>query len=175
MKIQENNAQTISRRQLLKSLTAVGGAVALTQIPNKWVSPIVEAGSLPAHAQGSSTFSSPTISNLTVSSSQGACTPGNGGEGQLYTISIDYSDSDGDVSAGRSRVRMEFSYSPSGATDSDEVTIANTNISGSGSNGSISVVACVSSNVGDTSVNISVTLTDETGRRSNNLSTGISL
>jgi hypothetical protein len=40
----------LSRRDALKALAAVTGAVALSSVPNKWVTPIVEFGTLPAHA-----------------------------------------------------------------------------------------------------------------------------
>lgn len=179
MNTQENKAQVISRRKLLKALSAVGGAVVLTRIPSQWVAPMVEVGTLPAHAQGSTLPqgpSAPTISNLTVSGPQGACNPGNGVAGQLHTVSFNYSDRDGDVAIGQSMVRLEFRYTPSGSTDSDETIITNTNVSGTGSQGSISVVACIGSPNGtDTGVNISATLTDKTGRRSNNNSVNISL
>ncbi len=42
----------LSRRDALKALAAATGAVALSSIPNKWVTPLVEVGALPAHAQG---------------------------------------------------------------------------------------------------------------------------
>jgi Mg-chelatase subunit ChlD len=44
----------MGRRELLKALAAGGGAIAVTSImPGKWAKPIIEAGLLPAHAQGS--------------------------------------------------------------------------------------------------------------------------
>lgn len=44
----------ISRRKLLKALTATGGAFAAsTLLPSKWTSPAVSSGVLPVHAQGS--------------------------------------------------------------------------------------------------------------------------
>jgi hypothetical protein len=46
--------KTISRRQLLKTLIAAGGAVtASTLLPGEWARPVVEVGVLPAHAQAS--------------------------------------------------------------------------------------------------------------------------
>lgn len=45
--------QAISRRELLKLLAAATGVAALSTIPNQWVTPIVEIGALPAHAQAS--------------------------------------------------------------------------------------------------------------------------
>lgn len=46
-------SQKLSRRDLLKLLAASTGAVAVSSIPTKWVTPIIEIGALPAHAQGS--------------------------------------------------------------------------------------------------------------------------
>jgi hypothetical protein len=53
--------KTISRRQLLKTLIATGGAVtASTLLPGKWSRPVVEVGVLPAHAQASAPTLTPT-------------------------------------------------------------------------------------------------------------------
>jgi uncharacterized membrane protein len=43
----------LSRRELLKLAAAATGAAALSTVPNKWVTPVVEIGALPAHAQAS--------------------------------------------------------------------------------------------------------------------------
>ena len=44
--------QGISRRQLLKALAAASGAIAASSLlPEKWSSPALEVGVLPAHAQ----------------------------------------------------------------------------------------------------------------------------
>lgn len=44
--------QALSRRELLKALTALGGAVAASMLlPDKWAKPQVGSGVLPAHAQ----------------------------------------------------------------------------------------------------------------------------
>ena len=51
----DNHKQNISRRKVLKALTALGGAVAATNLmPGKWTSPIIDLGVLPAHAQTNS-------------------------------------------------------------------------------------------------------------------------
>ena len=52
----QEQEDTLGRRQLLKTLIATGGAVAASALlSSKWVKPIIEAGVLPAHAQGSIT------------------------------------------------------------------------------------------------------------------------
>ena len=43
----------ITRRQLIKILAAATGTAVLSSVPNRWKTPIVEVGVLPAHAQGS--------------------------------------------------------------------------------------------------------------------------
>jgi hypothetical protein len=50
---QENTPKTWGRRELIKALAATGGAVALSNVPNKWNKPEVGFGVLPAHAQAS--------------------------------------------------------------------------------------------------------------------------
>lgn len=41
----------LSRRQLLKVLAAAAGTAVLSSVPNKWKTPVVDIGALPAHAQ----------------------------------------------------------------------------------------------------------------------------
>lgn len=48
--ITSTSDQTTSRRELLKALAATGGVMALSNLPGKWVKPVVEVGVLPAHA-----------------------------------------------------------------------------------------------------------------------------
>ncbi len=47
-----NEKKTINRRQALKTLAAVTGAVSLASLP-AWEKPVIEVGALPAHAQNS--------------------------------------------------------------------------------------------------------------------------
>ena len=48
--------RAVSRRQLLKTLIATGGAIAAsTLLPGEWTAPLIEVGVLPVHAQGSVT------------------------------------------------------------------------------------------------------------------------
>jgi hypothetical protein len=49
--MKENQPEQISRRRLLKALTAAGGALAASLLPGEWAKPVVEVGVLPAHAQ----------------------------------------------------------------------------------------------------------------------------
>lgn len=44
----------VSRRELLKAIAATSGAIVASQVvPTQWAKPVIEAGVLPAHAQGS--------------------------------------------------------------------------------------------------------------------------
>ena len=45
----------LSRRDALKALAGVTGAVAISSLPNKWSTPLVDVGALPAFAQCSPT------------------------------------------------------------------------------------------------------------------------
>ncbi len=49
----EPRKTTLSRRDALKTLAAITGAVSLASLPGRWETPLVEAGALPAHAQNS--------------------------------------------------------------------------------------------------------------------------
>ena len=60
---QESQAPKITRRDALKALAAVTGAVVLSNLPQEWKTPIVEVGVMPAHSQGAS-GPAPVVSNL---------------------------------------------------------------------------------------------------------------
>jgi hypothetical protein len=49
-----NNPGILSRREALKGLLAAGSMAGLTVLPERWQSPLIEVGRLPAHAQTSS-------------------------------------------------------------------------------------------------------------------------
>ena len=54
---QPQKDQSLSRRELLKALAATAGATAAAAfLPGNWVKPVVTAGVLPAHAQGTLQF-----------------------------------------------------------------------------------------------------------------------
>ena len=60
MKSQPKKA--LSRRDALKALAAVTGVVVLSSVKNKWETPLVQVGVLPAHAQASN-FSTLIVRN----------------------------------------------------------------------------------------------------------------
>lgn len=49
----DNKHFTVSRRDALKTIAAATGAAALSTLPNRWESPVLETGALPAFAQAS--------------------------------------------------------------------------------------------------------------------------
>jgi hypothetical protein len=51
----EMKQNSISRRNLLKLISAAGGAIALANLPVHWLKPSVKMGLLPVHAQSSGT------------------------------------------------------------------------------------------------------------------------
>jgi hypothetical protein len=73
--VENEETQALNRRELLKVLTAAGGAIgAAAFLPARWSKPLVEAGVLPAHAQGTM-IPELTISNLSVFSLDGVDPP----------------------------------------------------------------------------------------------------
>jgi hypothetical protein len=62
-----SNDLQISRRELLKTMAALGGAVAASSLlPEKWSQPQVGVGALPAHAQSSLCFPPYEIDHCTI-------------------------------------------------------------------------------------------------------------
>jgi len=165
----------LSRREALKALTALGGAATLSTVPNHWEKPLVKVGALPAFAQISPTCSGPsTISDLSVSGRQAGCDPGGGEPGDLFSVSLSYSDPCG-LMPDQARLRAAFEFLPSGFTDSDEVLLGPINITG-GENGfkqgSIVVPICVAFG-SDTSVGITVSVINGSWIASNEIATDI--
>ena len=63
----ESDHVRISRRRLVRALVASGLAAAGSMLPNRWSSPVVEVGVLPAHAQVSPVPTpTPTIHAITT-------------------------------------------------------------------------------------------------------------
>ena len=70
--------EQITRREVLKTIAAGGGALAAAAfMPDKWTKPVVEAGVLPAHAQASllcATIS--LVEGLVTCGGETSCPPG---------------------------------------------------------------------------------------------------
>jgi hypothetical protein len=183
----------VGRRELLKALTATGGAVtAAALLPGKWTRPVVEVGLLPAHAQTSAL----TISNLEIelqidSSASSILGPSLGASGAigeffLYAASFDYNDPLGLVDV-NTLVFLIENYSPSGATTSGSAPAGFFTLTGDGFEGTISDVLfgvfygpldlfcgptteCSGDSTNDTSVKATFFIQTSDGRTSNSLS-----
>lgn len=55
--MEKNQDNASGRRRILKVMAIGGGAAATMLLPDRWIRPTVEAGELPAHAQGSISYS----------------------------------------------------------------------------------------------------------------------
>ena len=67
----------ITRREVLKTLAASGGALAAAAfLPEKWTKPVVEAGVLPAHAQASLCATISLVRGLVTCDNETTCPPG---------------------------------------------------------------------------------------------------
>lgn len=172
----------LSRRQALKALIALTGASTLSALPNKWEKPLIEVGALPAFAQISPIPSSvpptpsPTlnISDLSVSDRQAGCDPGGGEPGNLFLVSLSYTDPSG-LTPDEARLRITFEFLPSHSIDSDQIVLGPINITG-GENGftqgTVTVPICVAFG-SDTSVNLTVSLVNQEGVVSNELTANV--
>lgn len=131
-------SQTIARRRLLKILGATSGVVLTSSIvPEKWTSPIVEVGYLPAHAQITGVVQ---VSSLRREFLGTPCVVDDDAPGNEYRISFNYSSPFGDVVEG-TRLTQSVSF-PDGTRSSFTVTLTSNAIGGDGSSGTISYITC---------------------------------
>lgn len=165
----------MSRREALKALAAFSGAAALLTLPNKWEKPLINVSALSAVAQCSPTCGSPsTISNLVVSDRQGSCDPIVGEDGDLYSLTVSYTDPCG-LMPDQSWLQATFTFQPSGITDTNEVLLGPINITDNGSgflSGTVVVPVCIAFG-NDTSVDVSVSVINGSCQASNALATAI--
>ena len=103
-----NDTRSISRRDALKVLTALGGAAALSTVPNNWEKPLVQVGSLPAFAQLTQTVVLDSIDPAAVGT-------GVGGSFDL-NVCVDYHDAVGGVCS--MKVELFWPEGTSPVTDS---------------------------------------------------------
>jgi hypothetical protein len=156
--------KSLSRRQALKTLAAATGAIALTNLPGKWETPVVEIGAIPAHAQSSGL----TISNLTGSiPTINNCQNGNGSS---EILTFNYNDPTGRVTTG-SMINEFYEYLPSGFSGDDSLPITDPRVThnGNGYAGTITVTYCAEFE-GDTQIRETISLTNAAGMTSNVLS-----
>ena len=156
--------KSLSRRQALKTLAAATGAIALTNLPGKWETPLVEIGAIPAHAQSSGL----TISNLTGSIP--IINNCNSGNGSSEILTFNYNDPAGQVT-NSSIINDFFEYLPSGLSGDDSMPITDPEVThnGNGYAGTITVTYCAEFD-GDTQIRETISLTNAAGVASNVLS-----
>ena len=172
--VTENEKIDLSRREALKVIAALGGTAALLTIPNKWEKPAINVGALSAFAQISPTCGSPsTISNLAVSDRQGSCNPIIGADGDLFSITLSYTDPCG-LTPDASWLQVAFTFQPSGIIDTDESLLGPINITDNGNflSGNVVVPACVAFG-NDTSVDLIVSVINGSIQPSNELTGSI--
>lgn len=173
--VTENDKTGISRREALKAIAAIGGAATLLTLPNKWEKPAIHVGTLSAFAQCSPTHGVPsTISNLVVSDRQGGCNPIIGEDGDLFSVTLSYTDACG-LTPDLSWLHATFTFQPSGLTDTDEVLLGPINISDNSSgflSGNVVVPACIAFG-SDTSVDLAVSVINGSLQTSNTLTATI--
>lgn len=95
MEKRNEDARTLSRREVLKALAAASGALgAAAFLPGKWAKPVIEAGVLPAHAQGTDGTLQIVggVVQVTSTGSGGDLDPNGNGATYPYQAKFDYLD-----------------------------------------------------------------------------------
>ena len=165
---QDNKKSTLSRRQALKTIAAMTGAVTVTQLPSKWVSPVLTTGVLPAHAQ-----TSPPI-NVVISNLQAEPLNANRPQGVTtfpVQFSFDYTDTSGTLTTG-STLTAQFSSVPAGILPTEFITPTDYEVGGDGSNGTLFFMVDFSLEQlkgFPESVTVTVQITNNNGNTSNQL------
>jgi hypothetical protein len=132
------DSDIIGRRQLLKALAATSGAIVATQLPADWAKPVVEVGTLPAHAQISSVV---TISNLQKTfTALNDCTTSSG-VGSSNNVTFDYFDLSGNIGAG-AVVHFSTDFNPGKVIDIDLFNTPGVIVTGNSTQGSILIPLC---------------------------------
>jgi len=99
-----------NRRSLIKALTIGGGAVTVAKLPSAWTTPVVEAATLPAHAQ---TTEQPTSARTLRGGTSDINPEVIGGEGSVYPFDFE------NYAGGESTIRSiaEHMFKPAHAAD----------------------------------------------------------
>lgn len=162
--------KTVSRRQLLKAISAAGGAVAATTLlPNEWTPPIVETGALPIHAQASPAIIAGNLQK--TFDSLNSCTT-SGGTGSANTLTLNYNDPTGNFNAGS----VAIYTSSLSTTIPAEIDLFNTPgiaVTGDAFQGTIAIPLCTRFGSNDTVTN-QVQLRNSQGNLSNVITVTIS-
>lgn len=165
--------RSVSRREALKNLAAITGAVSLAILPHRWEKPIIEVGVLPVHAQGSP-VSQPTAIPITVAISNlsknftglnDCTTPA--GTGSSNNLSFDYTDPSNRVTSG-SVIRFGSNFDtdvPSSIGINDSLI----SVSGNASSGTIILSPICTRFGSENSITNEVQLVNADGIESNKL------
>ncbi len=157
----------VSRRQLLQTI-ASGAMAATALLPGHWIKPLIEVGSLPAHAATSTptptvAFTITTLSrNLVGLNNCGG--PGNN-VGSTFEIKFNYQNSWGEVKTG-TKVHHSSKFLPSGVTSARDMD--SFSINGDGFGGSITYTVCTGFGT-DSQIITTISLTDAAAHQSNEL------
>lgn len=155
--------QLLSRRQALKTLLATGGAGVLSSLPDKWQTPVVEVGALPAFAQISPIL---TISSLTRSLvGLNDCSIPIFGTGSSFTIRFSYHDPTGNVT-----LAAKILYTSNNAGIPSTISLADSfvTITGNALQGTIEMNLCTRFGA-DLAVTETIRLRNAIGIESNSL------
>ncbi len=146
----------LSRRQALKTIAALTGAVTLSTLPGKWSSPVLKAGALPVHAQTSP--NTLVISNFRYSTGQ----PSPAGKIPTVpvTITVDYSDSAGAMTTGSSMRLVIDTTGDLAPSYPQTIDDANPTLTGDGFTGTASSTVNLALVTGDFQVTVTVTNTN---------------
>lgn len=111
---QKKETHPVSRRDALKAVVVAAGVATLSNLPDKWQTPVIDVGVLPAHAQISGLI---FISNLT-STFTGTNDCNFGVIGSTRDFTFDYDDPSGQVTSA-TIVDYTYIYSPSNFVNHD--------------------------------------------------------
>ncbi len=160
MSTPDKKPDQLSRRQALKTIAVLTGAVTLSTLPGKWSSPVLQAGALPVHAQTSP--NTLVISNFQYSLGQAGQPPA-----IPVTITVDYSDSAGALTAGSSMRLVIDTTGDMAPSYPQTIDDANPTITGNGFTGTVSSTVNLELATGD--FQVTVTVTNVNGLTSNSV------
>ena len=156
MKTMPQTEKTVSRRDALKTLAAATGAATLMALPGKWETPLVEMGTLPAHAQCSGP--APEINRVSASHAGSGCNDPNNFRGELFLVTMTFTAPAGAIAYGVNAVTNVFSDSWGDAQDQGDSPSITTNFPPSGQIGVTTVSGNVCVNVDDRGQPIDITV-----------------
>lgn len=133
----------IGRRRLLQALMTSGVLVAANLTPERWISPVIEVGLLPAHAQISPPSVLPVLLTKpsTVPIDQ-TCVSSAGHSGLRYRVGVTYNSSRGQVES-EIKIRHDFELRPFGPSGSFVKSGPDLTLTGDNFQGTMAYSMCV--------------------------------